>query len=135
MFFVVRRATLLIPSGPANDPNRKHLYICLADPLGAAREALLVPVASVHEGEPHDATCHLYPGDHRFIRHESYVNYRFARIEQAERIEKGVRDGVLVPHDVLDGAVFARVCKGLQESRLVAPKIRAFFAASEERGR
>lgn len=130
MFFVVRRATLLIPSGPPQDPDRKHLYVCITDPVGAARETLLVPVATLRQGEPHDPTCRLFRGDHPFLRHESYVNYRFARIDPADRIERGVRDGVLVPHQVLDTAVFARVCKGLTESRFLAPRYREFYLAS-----
>lgn len=131
MFFVARRATLLIPSGPAHDPSRKHLYICVTDPVGAGRETLLVPVATLRQGEPNDPTCRLFPGDHRFFRHESYVNYRFARIDPAGKIEKAVREGNFVPDDILDGAVFARVCKGLTESRFVAPKIRQFYESTQ----
>jgi hypothetical protein len=130
MFFVVRRATLLIPSGPADDPNRKHLFICLTDPIGDTRDTLLVSVSSVRPGEPHDPTCRLFPGDHPFIRRESYVNYRFCRIEPAPKLEKGVQQGFFVPHDALESAQFARVCKGLTESRFVTPHILAFYESA-----
>jgi hypothetical protein len=127
MFFVVKRATVLIPSGPANDPNRKHLFIFLTDPIGSERETLLVPIASVRPGQPHDSTCLLYKGDHPFIRADSYVNYARSRIEPAGTIERGVKEGVIVQHDPMDGAIFARVCKGIEESRFVAQKVLVFY--------
>ena len=81
-------------------------------------------------GLPHDPTCRLFAGDHPFIRQESFVSYRQARIEQAATIERGVARGVLVPREILDGAIFARVCKGLTESRFVTPGILAFYNAA-----
>ncbi|MEO6696949.1 MAG: hypothetical protein ABIN45_02990 [Gammaproteobacteria bacterium] len=58
------------------------------------------------------------------------MNYRFARIESADKIEHGVKSGVLLPREILDGAIFARVCKGIEESRFVAPLIQNFYEAS-----
>ena len=130
MFFVVKRATVLVPSGPATDPNRKHLFVFMTDPIGSEREALLVPISSIRPKQKHDPTCRLFKRDHPFIQTDSYVNYQFARIEQAETIEHRVRNGILVPHEIMDGAIFARVCKGLEESRFVAQRIREFYESS-----
>jgi len=130
MFFVVKRATVLIPSGPTNDPNRKHLFIFLTNPIGNERETLLVPIASVRPGQPHDSTCLLYGGDHPFIRGDSYVNYLNSRIDSAGKIENAVKKGLFVPHAPIDGAIFARVCKGIEESRFVAEKVRVFYKRS-----
>ena len=127
MFFVVRRATLLIPSGPIEDLARKHLFICVTDPVGRERETLLVSVSTTRAGEPCDPTCRLFPGDHPFIRQESYVNYHQARIEPAGKLERGVKKGIFTPHEILDGAIFARVCNGLIESRLLAPRYLIFY--------
>lgn len=127
MFFVVRRATLLIPSGPIDDLARKHLFICVTDPVGRERETLLVSVSTKRAGEPFDPTCRLFPRDHPFIRQESYVNYHQARIESADKIERGVKEGIFTPHRILDVTIFARVCKGLTESRLLAPRYLIFY--------
>jgi hypothetical protein len=127
MFFVVRRATLLIPSGPVDDPDRKHLFICLTDPGGTERDVLLVSISTVVPGQPFDATCRLYAGDHPFIRHDSFVSYRSLRVEIAQRLTSGVASGVLVPREPLDPGVFARVCKGVEQSRSVAPKFLIYF--------
>jgi hypothetical protein len=127
LFIPVRRATLLVPSGPEHDPNRKHLFILLTDPPNADSEVLLVSLASVQEHLPYDSTCLLYPGDHPFIRHKSYVNYAYARIEPVGKLVNGVKQRLFDPQGTLDETVFARVCKGLLESRHTTPKIRKFY--------
>lgn len=127
LFVPVRRATLLVPSGPVDDPDRKHLFILLTDPQPPDQSTLLVGVASVYDNIPHDPTCYLYPGDHPFIRRQSYINYARARIEPAPKLAEGVKQGLLIPQGTLDAALFARICKGLLESRRTMPKIKKFF--------
>ncbi|MBI3525237.1 MAG: hypothetical protein HY066_12100 [Betaproteobacteria bacterium] len=130
LFVPYRRATLLIPSGPAHNPNQKHLFILLTNPVSNAaggQDVLLVGVSSVRPGQPHDQTCLLYSGDHASIIHESYVSYRLARIEDAQKLVNGVKQGILTARDMLDGAIFARVCHGLAVSRHTAPKILTFY--------
>lgn len=132
MFFVARRATLLVPSGPAHAPDRKHLFICLTDPVGKDRETLLVSVSSVQPHVPHDRTCLLYPGDHPFVRRDSFVAYWHSRIETAEAISRGVKAGILVPQDILEQGVFARVCLGAEQSRHLAPRYKAFYVSATQ---
>lgn len=131
MFWVARRATLLIPSGPAHDPERKHLFVLMTDPVsvthGESEKVLLVGVATLNRKLPHDATCVLYPEDHPFIKRESYVNYRFARIEEAAMLTKGVGSGLLIPKETVAVEIFARVAKGLVESRHTTPRVLRFY--------
>ena len=67
VFVPYRRATLLIPSGPAHDPDRKHLFIVLTDPTEVleytGKHSLLVGVVTLQTDLHHDATCVLYAGD------------------------------------------------------------------------
>jgi hypothetical protein len=110
LFVPFRRATLLIPSGPVGNPDQKHLFILLTDPVPTAnggKEVLLVGVSSVRNGQFHDPACLLYSGDHPFIDHKSYVNYRMARIEEAGKLVNGVKKGVLTPRDVLASEIWA----------------------------
>ena len=91
---------------------------------------LLVSIASVKEKLPLDATCLLYQGDHPFIKQKSYVNYHRARIEPVSVLQNGARAGTFAPAGMLDTEVFARVCKGLLESRFTAPKFLRFYASA-----
>ncbi len=79
LFVPFKRATLLIPSEPANDSDRKHLFVLLTDPIEApgfeGKQVLLVNIASVPNGFSYDSTCVLKPGEHRFIKHESYSTF------------------------------------------------------------
>ena len=133
VFVPFRRATLLIPSGPQQNPDQKHLFILLTDPVPTAaggRDVLLVGVSSVRQGLYHDPACLLYPGDHPFLVRQSFVNYRMARIEDAQKLINGVKKGVFSAKDILAGEIFARVCHGLTESRHTAPKILEFYEAA-----
>ena len=99
LFLPLRRATLLVPSGPENDPDRKHLFILLTDPADAeagVKAVLMVSLSSIKAGLPHDPACLLYPGDHPFVKRNSFVVYQKARIEEAEKVLRGVKDGKLV---------------------------------------
>ncbi|WP_252272786.1 hypothetical protein [Pseudomonas subflava] len=127
MFFVTRRATVLVPSGTPQQPDLKHLFILLNDPVTLARLVLLVSISRVKQGRPHDPACLLYPGDHPFITQNSYVVYRKARIEEAVKIERGVQGQILVPREAMDGGVFARICEGVLNSRHTEPAIKSFF--------
>ena len=130
LFLPVRRATLLIPSGPPGDPDRKHLFILLTDPRADDRgtaSVLMVSLSTIRQGVPFDRSCLLYPGDHPFVRRDSYVVYQRARIEAVDAVLRGVNSGQLVPQAALDGGVFARVCRGFEESRLTPPRLLDFY--------
>lgn len=89
LFLPLRRATLLVPSGPENDPDRKHLFILLTDPAddgSGVKAVLMVSLSSIKQGLPYDASCILYPGDHPFVKKESFVVYQKARIEEADKV-------------------------------------------------
>ena len=130
LFLPLKRATLLIPSGPGGDEDRKHLFILLTDPWGdesGKTSVLMVSLSTVRKGVPHDPTCVLYPGDHPFVKHDSYVVYQKARIEETDKILRGVKSGQLIPQVPMDGAVYTRICKGLEESRLTPPRLLNFY--------
>lgn len=133
LFVPFRRATLLIPSGPANDPNQKHLFILLTDPVPVptgGSDVLLVGVTSVRKGLYHDPACLLYPGDHPFLSQDSYVKYQAARIEPAQKLLAGVKCGAFTTKPMLDGVIFARVCHGLTVSQHTTPRALAFYLAA-----
>jgi hypothetical protein len=137
LFVPLKRATLLIPSGPSRDVNRRHLFILLTDPYPDETfksSVLLVSVSTVRPNVPYDSTCILYPGDHDFVKRSSYVVYQKTRLEEADKLLRGVKNGGLVAHVPIDGAVFARVCKGLEESRLTPAKFLVFYRNATAKG-
>jgi hypothetical protein len=135
LFLPFKRATLLIPSGPQSDQLRKHLFILLTDPHRndtGVTSILMVSISTVRTGIPHDATCILFPGDHPFVKQDSFVVYQKARIEDVEKVLRGVKSGQLMPQAPMGDLVFARMCKGLEESRLTPPKLVTFYQQANE---
>lgn len=127
LFIPAKRATVLIPSGPAHDPNRFHLFILLTDPVTEEKLVLIVSISSVKQGIWHDNTCILEIGDHKFITRQSWVDYRSTRIEPASKLNKGVHEGFFVPQGTIDTQVFQRICQGLFHSSHCKPKTRDFY--------
>ncbi|MCD8503927.1 MAG: hypothetical protein LRY56_08680 [Burkholderiaceae bacterium] len=61
------------------------------------------------------------------MKRNSYVACQKACLEGADKLLRGVQSGELVAHMRMDGAVFARVCKGLEESRLTPAELLVFY--------
>ena len=110
-------ATLLMPSGNAGD----HLHIVLNDPqpfagYGQHPCVLLVNLSSVREDIPYDATCVLEPGAHAFVQQQSFVFYRYARIEQGAHILRLAEQGVFKPHEPMSAETLQEINAGLYDS-------------------
>jgi hypothetical protein len=134
MFRIVKGSTLLVPSGPAHDPDRKHLHIALTDPLKDASDGeikvVLVGVCTVPYDGPYDATCIIRPGEHAFVSRKSYVYYAFATIYPVESLARRYRDGTCQKHDPFLGDVFARILKGALDSLHTKQRIRGLCRAA-----
>lgn len=128
-----RRGTLLIPSGPAHDPNRYHLHIVLNDPYPDTTQApkvLVVSVTSIPTSNLYDPSCSLFPGEHPFIRSPSYVAYRFSRLLDPGMLEAKVQTKQFVAKPLVDEKVFAHIITGLRESLQTEPYLLTYFEAA-----
>lgn len=81
---------------------------------------LMVPVCTLHDGLNVETCCVLEPGDHPFIQHKSYLDYRFARLEQVSHIEKLVQQGQYSAKDAFDSHVLQRIVAGALSSRRIS---------------
>lgn len=126
-----RRGTLLMPSGPANDPWRMHLHIICTDPDEEGHQ-LLVPICSIR-GDIYDRTCELWAGTHSTVHHPSYVAYRHADLARNDRLRVRIEERVLVPREDLNGQDFLRVTRGITASKHTPNKIKAHYLEVERR--
>ena len=120
LFMPLCRAAMLIPSGPESDPDRKHLFILMTDPVTQEEVVLIVSVSTAKDGIYHDPACLLFKGDHSFIRHKSYVL-------PANDLLRGFNAGKFEAKEAMDTAIFARICAGLIDSRHTPPKIKTWY--------
>ncbi len=128
-----RRGTLLIPSGPANDPWRKHTHIICTDPDDEGRQ-VLVSICSIR-GDLYDRTCELRAGVHTGVRHPSYVSYRHADFATHDQLRLGVKKSLLIPKEDLNRQDFLRVTRGIALSKHTPGKIKAHCIELERRNR
>lgn len=129
MFEVTKRSTLLYPSGPKHDPNRKHLFVVLTDPFGPAKQVLIVSVVTMR-GDKCDQSCVLKKEDHEFIEHDSFVAYATCRVEFESTLISGLSSREFVEKPKLREDVFVRVVGGMTKTKLIKPFAIQFFQES-----
>lgn len=123
---LLRKGTLLIPTGPCH-----HLHVICNDPVFypvLTKECFLaVNFSSIEPCIDCDTTCILHPGDHPFIKQESYVYYRKADIFGATTTSRLIVEGEIVAHTPCSDAVFEKILAGFLRSREVRPKIKTYL--------
>ena len=125
-----QRATLLIPSGPRDSPDKCHLFIMMTDPFdngSGVSEVLLIPICSTRP--KHDPSCELSAGfsNHPFITHDSFVEYSLARTMTKESLLKGYDTSIFTPKTPVSTEVFQKVRQGLEVTRRIQPMFRDFY--------
>ena len=120
------RDTLLIPSGPANDPDRMHLHGVLTEKCENSCH-FVVCIESIIDGAYHDDTCEVEPGEHEFIKKKSYVNYRRAQVCKADRLKKMVDGWVYRPKEPLSQQLWERMCQGIEKSKFTPRGMKDYY--------
>lgn len=120
-----RAGTLLIPSGPSHDPGRRHLHVICNDTDADGRN-LLVPITT-WANDRCDGTCRLEAHEHPWLRHSSFILYRKAEVREAEKLEAGIRRGMFVVREPMNGQTFLRVRNGVCASPHTPRKIKRYF--------
>lgn len=100
-----------------------HLWLIINDPPGHAGVALIVNVSTLRPNA--ETACIVQPGEHPFIRHDSYVRYGSARKVKVADLAEAVRKGLLKPHQAASNAFLEKVRAGAKASPLLAGELRA----------
>lgn len=131
IFLPFKRATLLIPSGPIHDLERKHLFILITDPIENCdtkiKETLMVSLSTIKPQNPFDDTCIIRPNEHPFIKHDSFVFYRKTAIQDCNKLIIGVNKGIFEAKGIIESTVFNRICNGIESSRYTPQKCLKFY--------
>ena len=110
----------------------KHLRIVLSSALKTGNEAmyLVVNVTTWYDGaSDQDSSCILNRGDHPFIKHKSWVNYKNAEVLTFFEIFKKLQDGTFIRKEDLRPDVLKRVQDGAKASSEFPEDLTPFFAA------
>ncbi len=113
-------------SGPANDPERKHLWIILTETCALGAN-LLVCVTSLRENQFFDPACIIEPNEHRRIPRRSWIEYRRCRAERSDTLIQGEAAWLYQTVEPISDALFERVCTGLLKSNYVPIRLKLYF--------
>lgn len=112
---------LFIESGPIG----KHLFVIVIDSFENGQHNIVsVPICTVRDHARVDEACLLKLGDHVFIKADSFVQYRDARLDSMNHLIKCVQDGTFIPHDPVSEALLYRIKIGLVSSIFVKRHIK-----------
>jgi len=122
--------TLLIPSGPGDD--QKHLFVIIHGPAalptyGPVEQLVLVGMSSIKSGLPYDSACEILPGEHPFAVRPSFMEYRYARINQVTHTMQMVASGVWGAKEPFSADLLSRVVRGVGVSKLVRREVKKIF--------
>lgn len=128
----MRGQCMLIPSG---GNGYKHLFTVVIDPVilphaGGHPIVVLVNFTSIRDNAPYEDACVVQAGEHPFIRHRSYVTYRYARIESVERIKDLLKKGVFVEKEPCSPELLEKILQGALKSKLISREIKRIIEQS-----
>jgi hypothetical protein len=120
-------STFLVPSGPQG----KHLFFLVLGPLilpeyGKSPHVVSVGASTIHQWGHYDPACVLQVGDHPFISHQSYIAYRYARIDPASHIEKMI-GGTWPERERCSQELLDRIIHGVTISKFAPRDLKEIF--------
>lgn len=115
---------LLIDSGPIG----KHLFVLVLDKQTNNKlHVLSVPVSTARESARIDESCMIQPGEHPFIKSESFVEYRNSRIDSTDNLLDRVKEKTFIPHESVTQELLKKIIDGLKVSREIKRHIKDEF--------
>lgn len=126
-YVVEKKSTLLVPSGSFRNPEAHHLFVIATDPC-EQNQCVLVTISTIYEGVWYDPTCTIEADSHPFVKHASYVNYRFSVLKDCERLGKLVDGWYYHPKDPIDDQVLENICSGILKSDFTPRYVQKYYA-------
>ena len=108
------------------DGLKEHLQVVLTDP---DMNEEFVTVSICTRQLRMESIVVIKPGDHPFIKNESVVAYRHARIRQLLNVMTALSNGVARSREKVSAVLLARMRAGLSESEFTRNDVRAYFLA------
>jgi hypothetical protein len=116
--------TYLISSGPD-----KHLFIIVTEEDSDGMH-ILINVSSIDPDIPHDSTCLLNIGDHKFIDRPSYMAYEFAIQRHKNFVDDRTRRKLYIQHKDANPDLVSRICDGIKKSPFTKRAIKDGYDAA-----
>ncbi|MCY3973813.1 MAG: hypothetical protein OXF52_06415 [Candidatus Dadabacteria bacterium] len=119
-----------MPTPTENDPHSKHLFVQLTNPVKqhGHKWVLLTSFSTKRQGSRYDKTRIISKGENKFLHHESYVEYRYTKIESVEEIKEQIDTGKAeYKEGGIEEELIEWICEGLFESKHTPKKALEFY--------
>lgn len=114
---------------PEGKAQKRHLKIILTEPDSNSM-VVIATVTTLKHPEGQAVECILREGDHPFIKHDSFVDFRRTTARLSSSISDGLDNRELIRKEALTPEVFERVLKAAKSSRKMPPRIKAMLLYS-----
>ena len=109
-------------------PDIPHLWIYVTERDAHTHLAVIVCVSTLREGK--DQTTFLRKDDHRFIRHDSVIAYRYSKIIDCREIDAQIQAKTVEAREPCSGKILKEVQQGVTASEFTPKKVIQFCKAA-----
>lgn len=102
-----------------------HLWLIINDPAAHHNLALIVNVTTLRLDA--ESTCLVAPGEHPFVKHDSYVRFAGARQARVADLAAAVKKGLLKPQQAASKTLLEKIRTGAQASPQLPCELRALL--------
>jgi len=100
----------------------EHLFVVISDPSQDRERVVVVPMMTWDQYK--ESTCVLEVGEHPFVRHTSYIDYRCAELVSATFIESQTKIRAFRKHTPATPALLTKIREGADKSDFLALGLR-----------
>ncbi len=102
-----------------------HLWIVINDPNVHEGIALIVNISTLRPGA--ETTSIVKPGEHVFIKHDSYARYMSARSATVSDIAAAIKAGKLKTRQAASPALLAKLRAGARASTMLPTELKGLL--------
>lgn len=103
----------------------RHLRIIISNP-NEDNEFLTVPV-DTFKSDFQDKSCIIEQGEHQFITHKSFVNYKYAKVISFAKIFNGLQQGIFIKKEDVSAELLLKIQNGAKKSRNLSNEFKIWF--------
>lgn len=109
---------------PTRLEEKRHLWIVVTDPDGIPEKVVIVNLTTLRHNS--DMTVTLDRGDHRFIKHQTVVNYASARFVEVIKLQEAIKVGLSTFDEDCSDILLEQVQFGILESPFTPNNIKKY---------
>ena len=101
-----------------------HLWVIISSSTHSSEQVVIANFTTCRGSEDEDQSCLLDKGEHSFIKHKTYVNYRDALVSQISKLEELEASELITRMEPVDDTLLAKILEGAETTLFLKLEIR-----------